>query len=83
MIDIYVTSAFCKDNQGGNKAGVVFDHPELTIAQKMAISSELGYSETAFVTDSDCADYKLEYFTPTEEVPLLPPVPGRQGGQGE
>lgn len=70
MIKIYVSSAFSKDHTGGNKAGVVLDHPELTDAEKMIISEELGYSETAFVTESEFADFKLEYFTPTEEVSL-------------
>lgn len=70
MIKIYVTSAFSKNNAGGNKAGVVLGHPELTDAEKMRISNHLGYSETAFVTESSKADFKLEFFTPTEEVPL-------------
>ena len=70
MVDIYVTAAFSKDNKGGNKAGVVLGRSELTSVQKAAIAKEMGYSETAFVLDSDKADYKLQYFTPTEEVPL-------------
>lgn len=70
MVDVYVTSAFSKNNKGGNKAGVVLDKQDLTIAQKMVIAKELGYSETVFVSDSRKADFKLQYFTPTEEVPL-------------
>lgn len=70
MIKVYVTSAFSKNNAGGNRAGVVIGHPELTQIEKKAISKKLNYSETAFITDSNCADYKIEYFTPTEEVPL-------------
>ncbi|ADG39632.1 MULTISPECIES: PhzF family phenazine biosynthesis protein [Leuconostoc] len=70
MVDVYVVSAFSKDNAGGNKAGLVFDRPDLTSAQKMAIAKELGYAETAFITESKLADFRLEYFTPTEEVPL-------------
>ena len=70
MVHVYVASAFSKDNKGGNKAGVVFDRPDLTAEQKMLIAKELGYSETAFVSQSDVADFRLEYFTPTEEVPL-------------
>lgn len=70
MIKVYVTSAFCKDNSGGNRAGVVLDYPELTVSDKMEISRRLGYSETAFVTKTQRADYKLEYYTPTKEVPL-------------
>lgn len=70
MVDIYVVSAFCKNNKGGNKAGVVLNRQDLTDAQKLEIAKQLGYSETAFVTASCMADFKLQYFTPTEEVPL-------------
>ena len=70
MVHVYVVSAFSKDNKGGNKAGVVLNRAELSVSQKMEIAKELGYSETAFVTDSGIADYKIEYFTPTDEVPL-------------
>lgn len=70
MVDVYVAAAFSKDDKGGNKAGVVLGRSELTSVQKVAIAKEMGYSETAFVLDSDRADFKLQYFTPTEEVPL-------------
>ena len=70
MVDAYVAAAFSKDDKGGNKAGVVLGRSELTSVQKAAIAKEMGYSETAFVLDSDKADFKLQYFTPTEEVPL-------------
>lgn len=70
MVDVYVAAAFSKDDKGGNKAGVVLGRSELTSVQKTAIAKEMGYSETAFVLDSDKADFKLQYFTPTEEVPL-------------
>ena len=40
------------------------------VSEKMDIAKERGYSEIAFVTDSKEADYKLEYYTPTDEVPL-------------
>ncbi|MEY8427968.1 PhzF family phenazine biosynthesis protein [Lachnospiraceae bacterium 46-15] len=70
MVDVYVASAFGKNNKGGNRAGVVLDRPDLTSGQKMEIAKKMGYSETAFVSDSYMADFKLQYFTPTEEVPL-------------
>ncbi|WP_405466058.1 PhzF family phenazine biosynthesis protein [Leuconostoc mesenteroides] len=70
MVEVYVASAFSKDSSGGNKAGIVFDRPDLISVQKMAIAKELGYAETAFITKSSLADFRLEYFTPTEEVPL-------------
>ena len=70
MVQVYVMSAFSKENKGGNKAGVVLNREDLSVDQKMGIARELGYSETAFVMNSDVADYKIEYFTPTDEVPL-------------
>lgn len=69
-MDVYVASVFSKDRKGGNKAGVVLDEPALTVAQKMQIAKTLNYSETVFVTGSVTADFELQYFTPTEEVPL-------------
>jgi len=70
MIKVYVASAFCKNNDGGNKAGVVLYENGLNDADKKKIAKNLGYAETAFITDSDNADFKIEYFTPAEEVPL-------------
>ncbi len=70
MIEVYVASAFCKDNIGGNKAGVVLYRNDLTETDKKKIAKELGYAETAFINNSDKADFKIEYFTPAEEVPL-------------
>lgn len=74
-ITVYIASAFTKNHQGGNKAGVVFMDTSLTREQKMTIAKELGFAETAFITKSDQADYRqtdyrLEYFTPKGEVDL-------------
>ena len=70
IVDVYVTSAFSRNGEGGNRAGVILSRSDFAHYQKMKIAKKLGYSETAFVSDSDRADYKLQYFTPTEEVPL-------------
>ncbi len=70
IVDVYVASAFSKNGEGGNKAGVVLGRLGLEPSQKMEIAKRLGYSETAFVSDSDKADLKLQYFTPTKEVTL-------------
>lgn len=69
-ITVYVASAFSKNQQGGNKAGVVLFENTLSPLQKMAIAKELGYAETVFITKSEMADYQFEYFTPKEEVDL-------------
>ena len=71
MVEVYVASAFSKDGAGGNKAGVVLERPDLNAVEKMAIAKELGYSETAFVCAAEGGKtFSLEYFTPTDEVPL-------------
>lgn len=70
MVDVYVASAFSKNNKGGNRAGIVLDRSDLTFGQKQKVAEKLGYSETVFILDSCKADFKLQYFTPTEEVPL-------------
>lgn len=70
MIKVYVASAFCKDETGGNKAGVVLYENGLTNDEKKKIAKIVGYAETAFVTETPEADFKIEYFTPAEEVPL-------------
>ena len=69
-MDVHVANAFSKDNSGGNKAGVVLRQHRLNEAEKTRTAFLMGYSETAFVADSELADFKLEYFTPAGEVPL-------------
>lgn len=59
MVDVYVTSAFSKNNKGGNKAGIILNMLHLEYSKKLEISKKLGYSETAFVQNSDIADFKL------------------------
>ena len=70
MVEVYVISAFSKEGRGGNRAGIVLDSRDLVPAKMMAIAKDLGYSETAFLIKSNIADFKIRYFTPTEEVPL-------------
>lgn len=69
-INAYLLSSFSIDASGGNPAGVVLDADNLTNLQKKAIAKEIGFSETAFVQKSDKADFKVTFFTPTEEVDL-------------
>jgi PhzF family phenazine biosynthesis protein len=70
MIVAYVVSAFTANGNGGNKAGVVLDADGLSDDQMQAIAKELTYSETAFVSKSEVATYKVRFFTITEEVDL-------------
>jgi PhzF family phenazine biosynthesis protein len=63
-------SAFTTDPAGGNPAGVVLDATGLDEADMLGIAAEIGYSETAFVTERDHAArrYRLRYFSPRAEV---------------
>ncbi|MFB6131901.1 MAG: PhzF family phenazine biosynthesis protein [Halanaeroarchaeum sp.] len=65
-----LVDAFTGDAYAGNPAGVVPEADGLDASQMQAIAAELGASETGFVTESEVADRRLRYFTPTTEVDL-------------
>lgn len=67
-IKVYTLNAFAEDENGGNPAGVVANDYGLDDNQMQKIAKEIGFSETAFVLKSDKADFKVRFFTPTEEV---------------
>lgn len=69
-IKVFTLNSFAKTLEGGNPAGVVLDADNLTEKQMMYISKEVGFSETAFVSKSNKADFKVRFFTPTDEVDL-------------
>lgn len=61
--------AFTDEPFKGNPAGVMFAEG-LTNEEMLAIAKEMNLSETAFITPSEIADYKLQWFTPAVEVEL-------------
>src|SRR5258706_3203685 len=67
-IPIVQIDGFTSQPFGGNPAGVVLDASGLSDAQMQAIAKEMNASETAFLTPSKTADYRLRWFTPGEEV---------------
>lgn len=69
-VRVCLVDAFTDEPLTGNPAGVVPRADGLTDDQCLAIARELAVSETAFVFESTDADYRLRYFTPTEEVPF-------------
>ena len=68
MQNISLVKAFTLYPEQGNPAGVCLDASGLSDEQMQNIAAELGFSESAFVFPSDVADYKVRFFTPTEEV---------------
>lgn len=68
LLTIDVVSAFVDGKAGGNPAGILLDADGLDQRTKQAIATAAGLSETAFVSRSDTADFKLEFFTPTQQI---------------
>ncbi|MCG8522617.1 MAG: PhzF family phenazine biosynthesis protein [Pseudomonadales bacterium] len=67
-IEVPIISAFVDGDSGGNPAGVVLHAERFSSAEKQKIAAAVGLSETAFVSPSDSADIKLEFFTPTQQI---------------
>lgn len=67
-IEVKILAAFVDNEKGGNPAGVVLNADHLTDKQKLSIAKKVGLSETAFVSKSDIADFKLDFFTPSRQI---------------
>lgn len=70
METVYLLNAFAKVEGGGNPAGVVLEADDLTDHEMLNIAREVGFSETAFVSSSELADFRVRFFTPAAEVDL-------------
>ena len=70
MNNLYHMTAFPKNKDGGNKAGVYLFADKLDDSAMQKIATEVGYSETAFIMKSNLADFKVRFFTPVNEVDL-------------
>ncbi|WP_110519292.1 PhzF family phenazine biosynthesis protein [Herpetosiphon llansteffanensis] len=68
QLKVQIVNAFIDGASGGNPAGVVLQADGLTTEQKLAVAQQVGLSETAFVSASDVATIKLEFFTPTRQI---------------
>ncbi|QNE77756.1 PhzF family phenazine biosynthesis isomerase [Streptomyces finlayi] len=63
-------TAFSADPEGGNPAGVVLDASGLDDTAMLAVAAELGYSESAFLTEANGRAFTIRYFSPRAEVPF-------------
>lgn len=66
----YLVKAFTQNKNEGNPAGVVLDADNLSDGQMIKISADLGFSESAFVQNSSNAEFRIRFFTATQEVDL-------------
>lgn len=69
-IKIKQIDAFASNPFGGNPAGVVTVADGLSDEIKQKIAREMNLSETAFISKSDKADFRVQFFTPGAEVDL-------------
>ncbi len=67
-VEVLLVNSFTSNGSGGNPAGVVLKADNLSWAQKQQIAQKVGYSETAFVSSDDEADFEITFFTVTGEV---------------
>ena len=61
-------TAFPFEGRGGNPAGVVLDASVLTEAAMQRIASDVGFSETVFLTEQNGSRFRVRYFAPEMEV---------------
>jgi PhzF family phenazine biosynthesis protein len=67
-------TAFADTPGGGNPAGIVLDASHLGDAAMQRIAAEIGFAETAFITEQSVAGddrrLRVRYFSPLAEVPF-------------
>lgn len=72
MVDVKIINAFVTPGSngfvGGNPAGVVLDADDLNDEQMLSIASQVGLSETVFVSKSAISDFKFDFFTPNRRI---------------
>lgn len=67
-VTVQILNAFTENDKGGNPAGVVLNADALSHENKLEIAQKVGLSETAFVSGSKSADFKLDFYTPTKQI---------------
>jgi PhzF family phenazine biosynthesis protein len=68
-ITVDLMQSFVDSGMGGNTAGIVYPADHLTSVEKQFIATSVGISEIAFISRSQVAAYKLEFFTPNKQIP--------------
>jgi len=63
-----IVNGFVTNGAGGNPAGIVLDADGLSDDQMLKIAKKVGVSEMAFVSSSQEAGFKLDFFTPNRRI---------------
>ena len=70
-IETYIVDSFTDEPFKGNPAGVCLSDSQISDEKMLLIAKELGFSETAFVTQwSGQNGYSIRFFSPKMEIPL-------------
>jgi len=69
-LKLYWVDAFTDQPFGGNPVAIIINADCLSDEQKQDIAKELNVSETVFVSKSQSADFKVQFFTPKQESAL-------------
>ncbi|MDQ7948865.1 MAG: PhzF family phenazine biosynthesis protein [Pedobacter sp.] len=67
-ITVNFINAFSQYGKGGNPAAVVLDADHLSAEERQRLAYKTGLSETAFVSRSKTADFKLDFYTPLRQI---------------
>lgn len=67
-VEILRYTAFSSDPAGGNPAGVMLDATGVDAGTMLAVASDVGYSETAFLVPKSAGEFDVRYFSPQAEV---------------
>jgi len=54
----------------GNPAGIVLSADELHDTDMQVVAAKMGFGDTAFISSSTVADFRIRYFSPKKEVEL-------------
>jgi predicted PhzF superfamily epimerase YddE/YHI9 len=69
MAELHVVRVFCGDDWSwGNPLGVFLDGGSVPEAERQAVATDLGFSETVFVDDPESGEIRV--FTPAVEIPF-------------
>jgi predicted PhzF superfamily epimerase YddE/YHI9 len=69
MAELHVVRVFCGDDGSwGNPLGVFLDGSAVPTADRQAVATDLGFSETVFVDDPESGEIRV--FTPAVEIPF-------------
>lgn len=69
-IQVLHFDAFTSTPGKGNPAGIVLSTEDLSAREMQAVAADTGFGDTAFVSPSVVADFRIRYFSPRREIAL-------------